>query len=115
MNGLPMALRDDFPAVFTFFSSHFHQDWNHEYSDAEDVIRTYILECGMAEREQISAELKALLSLELSPGQFEKLIWWELCCEYVPTADGWADMRVWVEHVRDEFARSLRRGEERQS
>jgi hypothetical protein len=96
--------RNRYPAVFAFFSSHFHQDWNHDYANAEEVITSYVRECGGAEKVQIVSELAALLGLDLTEKDFEQLLWFELCCQYVPTADGWPNMRAWVMHVKGAFA-----------
>ena len=97
--------RNRYPAAFAFFSSYFHQDWNYDYGSAEEVVQSYVRECGETEKDQIVSELDSLVALGLTDHDFEQMLWFALCCQYVPAVDGWPSTRAWVMHVKAAFER----------
>ena len=89
----------DLSKLRNFFGGYFHQDWDLEADDPDDVILYHI-----RESRDTPEELRALgqMILDYMEGmddaELESRLYRELSCEYYPVSDG-TSARVWLHKV----------------
>jgi hypothetical protein len=102
-----MALSNAYPNLMEVLGTYFHQDWKYESGTAAKALATGITDASVESRRLAISQLKDLLDLPLTAEELDKVLWWQIGCEYIPAADGWSSTREWLEHVNERISESL--------
>ena len=94
------------PVTAQLLSGYFHQDWDMEHRDADEVLAAAIAHAPADRLRAGVDELTELLGRGLSEPELEKLLHSVLHLDYVPTADG-LSYAQWLQQVRDRFAKAV--------
>lgn len=89
-----------YPNLLEFFGGYFHQDWDLEDANPDDVIRRFQSSEPRENVEAVIDELNTLLSSNLNEEELQTGLLLDLQCCYDPRVD-WADTTSWLKHVRD--------------
>lgn len=90
----------DLHALKSFLSGYFHEDWDAEASEPDQVIAYYMAsKPSPSTLEMIIAQIDQYLSVA---GDDEKRLLLDLGCYYLPSADG-LGVRNWLIHVANQL------------
>lgn len=82
-----------------FFGAYFHQDWNLDASDPDDVIRLFIGDGhSTSELINLAEDIEKCAANQIDDAADQEGILKELGCYYMPNADG-IGTRAWLDHV----------------
>jgi hypothetical protein len=82
-----------------FFGAYFHQDWNLDASDPDDVVRLFISDgYSMSELINLAEDIEKYAANKIDDAAAEEGLLRELGCYYIPNADG-IGARAWLNHV----------------
>ncbi|WP_077048348.1 contact-dependent growth inhibition system immunity protein [Pseudomonas sp. KK4] len=91
-------MSDEFPELYEFLASYFHQDWSFDHDTEEEVIRSFVIDSSIETLLQVKSELQNLLATTQSEGELQNFLFRELSCYYYyPHA--WSSGKAWLEHV----------------
>jgi CdiI immunity protein len=101
-----------YPKLRYFFAAYFHQDWSYEKrlvgGSFEDVVRDFQAENPIQTVNQATRELEAFLGLELSEGELENTVVYDLGANVNPPGRG-GTYRQWLEAVLSILKKPTRR------
>ena len=84
-----------------FFGAYFHQDWNLDVSDPDDVIRLFIADGHSAnELINLAEDIEIYAANKIENAAAEEGLLRELGCYYLPSADGIL-AKAWLKHVAE--------------
>ncbi len=91
----------DFSELRSFLSGYFHQDWNLDASEPDEVIFQFLRSRPTSnEVDRIAAQIGQYLDVENDDATVERGLLEELGCCYSPSADGMS-ARQWLMHATD--------------
>lgn len=93
-----MSARESFPKLWQFFGGYFHEDWMHDASDPDGIIKLFVNDSSNDELASVRAELNKLLERGLCDTDLDELLT-ELGCRVYYQALGMS-ARNWLIHVR---------------
>lgn len=90
---------DNFVELKSFFSGYFHEDWEADSSEPDDVISEFLRsKPGSSEIDRIVDQIDLYLSSGRADAATERGLFEEFGCYYLPSADG-ISVRNWLKHV----------------
>lgn len=90
---------DDFAELKSFLSGYFHEDWEADASEPDDVISQFLgSDPGRDEINRIIDQIGRYLDGGRDDAAIEAGLLEELGCYYLPSADGMS-ARIWLDHV----------------
>ncbi len=92
-----MSVRESFPNLWQFFGGYFHQDWTHDSSDPDVIIRTFIDDSSSHVLVSVHTELNSLLNQDLSDADLRESLTKLGCYVHYPAIGMTA--REWLTHV----------------
>lgn len=93
--------KDDFSELRSFLSGYFHQDWELDASEPDEVVLQFIKrKPGSSKSDQIIEQIERYLDAEIDDEAVERDLFEEFGCYYLPSADG-SNARDWLRHVAD--------------
>lgn len=82
-----------------FFGAYFHQDWNLDVSNPDEVIRLFIDDGhSTSELINLAEDIEKYAANKIDDAAAEEGLLKELGCYYIPNADG-IGARAWLNHV----------------
>lgn len=85
-----------------FFGAYFNQDWAEEYSSADEVIETFLLDSTRDTIITVKQEILELTNLYTTEKELQKnLLHKQHCYYYYPYQ--WASGLLWLSHVVKKF------------
>ena len=97
-----MSARETFPNLRQFLGGYFHQDWMHDASDPDGVIKLFVGDSKKDALAGVRSELTKLLNQERSDAELQALLT-ELGC-YVHYPALGVSAREWLTGVRTRIA-----------
>lgn len=89
----------DFAELKSFFSGYFHEDWEMDVSDPDEVVSQFLRsEPGSNEIDRIVDQIGRYVGTGRDDAAIERGLLEELGCYYMPSADGMS-ARDWLKHV----------------
>lgn len=91
----------DVAELKSFFSGYFHEDWELDASEPDDVISQFLRSGASAnEVDRIVAQIGSYVAAREDEAAIERGLLEELGCYYLPGADGMS-AREWLTHVAE--------------
>ena len=91
-------------ANLSYFFSHFHQDWELDARNPEEVFDLFVRENPVETVSRAVCELEEFLSMDLSDGELEHTLYCELGCYYMPDKS----VREWLVFVRESLTNLMK-------
>lgn len=86
-----------------FLAGYFHQDWELDASEPDDVIDQFLRGGpAPAEIERLIAQIRRYLDAAGDDSNIEQDLFAKFGCYYLPSADGWS-ARDWLRHLLIKF------------
>jgi hypothetical protein len=91
----------DFRALAQFLGCYFHQDWNHEFQDAESAVHAFREREGQKSIQGVVHELEILLAESRVEADLRVLFLTGLGCYVEPSAFGltFTEFAIWLRDV----------------
>jgi hypothetical protein len=92
-------MADDFTELKSFLGAYFHQDWDMEASEADEMVFLFLRDKPEANKiNRIVDQIGRYVDTRKDESVIERGLYEELDCEYVPSADGMS-AGDWLRHV----------------
>ena len=88
-----------------FFGAYFHQDWELDAANTQEVVAQYVEVSTPEERRVLSQAILEYCNRFTDDRELEEALYRELYCEYPPSADG-LTAKGWLESVAAQFLKS---------
>jgi len=103
-----MKIREPWNTINNFFAGYFHQDWHDDDPSEDAVVERYMRDATTQEIRDLIEDIEEYLRDHPDDDELLRLLFDDLGCFYLPTADG-LTARQWMTHVvhllRQEAAR----------
>jgi contact-dependent growth inhibition (CDI) system CdiI-like immunity protein len=93
-----MSAHESFPNLWQFLGGYFHQDWMHDASDPDDIIKVFVNDSSNDVLASVRTELNKLLNQDLSDADLRELLTKLGCYVHYPAFGMTA--REWLTQVR---------------
>lgn len=97
-------ISDHFPHLFQFFGSYFHQDFDLEGDDWEDLVKSFLQHESRDRALAVSNELRQLLAMKLEDERLSEMLLRDLGSYYDPGPDGLSStnwLRAMIRYINE--------------
>jgi CdiI immunity protein len=95
---------EDFKELKSFLAGYFHEDWDLEVSEPDDVIFNYINSgVGGEVIKAVVSQIEKYVNQSADDADAERGLLMQLGCYYLPSADG-LETRSWLAHVANKLS-----------
>ena len=95
---------DDLPHLSQFLGAYFHQDWDLDDPDEQEVLNRFMRSEGEDRVRAARVELNRLLAMPFDDEELSDIVFRDLGCYYSPTPN--RAMRQWLRSVAERLADS---------
>ena len=95
-----MKIREPWNTIHNFFAGYFHQDWKEDDPNVDAVVQRYMRDSTTQEIRDLIEDIEEYMRDHLDDADLLRLLFEDLGCFYLPTADG-LTARQWMTHVVD--------------
>ncbi len=95
--------------LFQFIAGYFHEDWVEDDPDWRSVVRRYIKDTNIADKQGTAAGISQLIASDLTDAQLQQTMQDKYGLYYIPEADGHG-AREWLTRVVEMLNGTLKTG-----
>ena len=101
-----MSEREIWNTIQNFFGAYFHEDWKEDDPSVDAVVQRYLRSHNTKEIRDLIEDIEQYMKDHPDDDELLRLLFDDLGCYYVPTADG-LTARQWMTHVVDLLRREV--------